>query len=370
MKRLNDRVVGSAMLLVTLLGVSSCGSDSELTGIGPKNDGCLCLNDIQVIGSHNSYKQAVEQPILDFIAQFDRSLAQSIEYEHITLQEQLDLGLRNLEFDVFYDPIGGHYANPQGLGVVANAGITPLPYDENNELEGPGLKMFHTQDVDFRSHHLLFKDGLSALKEWSDQHPDHLPIIVLINAKDAQIPLTSNPVPFTREGLLSIDEEISSIYPNNQLVTPDDVRGEAESLEDAILTTGWPELDDIRGKILFVLDENETKTDLYLSNFTGQAGAIMFVNKEEGNPEAAFRIVNDPINDFSKIQSLVNLGYMVRTRADSETIEARANDLTRFQRAVASGAHVISTDYYIPSALFTSDYQVIFNDDTYEQIQE
>ncbi|WP_242403292.1 Ca2+-dependent phosphoinositide-specific phospholipase C [Asaia platycodi] len=38
-------------------------------------------------------------------------------------------------------------------------------------------------------------------------------------------------------------------------------------------------------------------------------------------------------------------GYLVRTRADANTIEARQNDLKRRDVAFSSGAHLISTDY-------------------------
>ncbi|WP_436515662.1 phosphatidylinositol-specific phospholipase C1-like protein [Ekhidna sp. To15] len=357
------------LLFISIMTFSSCNGDTEIPDTNALDDDCECLNDIQVIGSHNSYKIAVEQPILDFIAQLDQALSQSLEYEHISISAQLDLGIRNLEYDVFYDPEGGHYANPQGLDVIRDAGFTPLPYDEDNVLEGPGLKMFHTQDVDFRSHHLLFTDGLLALKEWSDQHSDHTPIIVLINAKDNVIPIIREPVPFDIAGMKLIDDEIADVFDPSQLITPDDVRNNFSTLEEAVLTDGWPSLDEVRGKILFVLDEGETKTNLYLSSFQGLQNAAMFVNVAGGNPEAAFHIVNDPIANQEEIQRLVRLGYMVRTRADSDTFEARANDNRRFEAAITSGAQVISTDYYIPSGLFDSDYQVIFEDGTYERLQ-
>ena len=355
--------------LAALLLLTSCNSDKSVVPAGPAGDGCVCLNDIQVIGSHNSYKQAVEQPILDFLDQLDPSLSPALEYEHIPVIDQLNLGLRSLEFDVYHDPEGGRYSNPRGLGIVQDAGATPLPYDEAGDLIIPGLKMFHIQDVDFRSHHLLFVNGLAALKAWSDDHDGHLPIVVLINAKDDLIPLTVSPLPFTTTALATIDAEIRTIFSPEDLITPDDVRGSFESLEQAVLTAGWPELVDVSGKILFVLDENSSKTNLYLESFPGLQGAAMFVDREEGNPEAAFRIVNDPVADFEKIQSLVNQGYMVRTRADSETVEARANDRSRFERAIASGAQIISTDYYLPSTLFASSYKVIFEDGMYERVR-
>ncbi|NQZ75383.1 MAG: hypothetical protein HRT61_04620, partial [Ekhidna sp.] len=272
-------------------------------------------------------------------------------------------------FDVYYDPEDGHYQNPRGLEIMEDAGFTPLPYDPNNDLAKSGLKMFHTQDVDFRSHHLLFLDGLRELQIWSQENPNHTPISVLINAKDASIPLTDNPEPFDEIGMKLIDDEIRMVFEANQLITPDVVRQGLESLESAVLTVGWPKLSESLGKVLFVLDEGQTKTNLYLSSFPKLNGAALFVNVEEGNPESGFRIINDPIGGMSEIQRLVGLGYMVRTRADSETIEARANDRSRFEAAISSGAQVISTDYYIPSKLFDSPFQVVFDDGRYERIK-
>ena len=84
----------------------------------------------------------------------------------------------------------------------------------------------------------------------------------------------------------------------------------------------------------------------------------MFVNAKEGRPEAAFRIVNDPIADFDYIQRLVRAGYLVRTRADANTREARLGDYQRMKAAFDSGAQFISTDYYVPNPAFGTGYQV------------
>jgi hypothetical protein len=62
---------------------------------------------------------------------------------------------------------------------------------------------------------------------------------------------------------------------------------------------------------------------------------------------------------------MVKKGYMVRTRADSDTREARANDKSSFVAACASGAQIITTDYYYKSKFFTSDYVVSFENNTY-----
>ncbi len=87
------------------------------------------------------------------------------------------------------------------------------------ELQEPGLKLFHVQDIDVQSHHLLFKNALLELKNWSDQHPNHHPIVVLINAKDGQVPMTVSPLPFTGTALDSIDLEVRTYLGMEKLIT-------------------------------------------------------------------------------------------------------------------------------------------------------
>lgn len=333
------------------------------------NDGTH-LNDIQVIGSHNSYKIAIEEPLFNYLFKLDSSRAKSLQYSHIPLEQQLDLGLRNLELDVLYDPHGGYYSNPKGLEIVKSMGQEPLAFDEEQKLKKPGLKMFHIQDIDFRSHYLLFREGLLALKKWSDKHPNHTPIFILMNTKDQAVEKLRTPLPFTAKALDSIDIEIKSVFSKRQLITPDLVRGNFKTLEEAILKKGWPELKDVKGRFLFVLDEKEEKINRYLENHFSLKNRILFVNSQEGNPEAAFRIINDPIKDFDYIKELVAKGYMVRTRADSDTKQARTNDYSAFEKAKVSGAQIISTDYYLPSKLFKSDFKISFENNTFERIKK
>ncbi len=109
---------------------------------------------------------------------------------------------------------------------------------------------------------------------------------------------------------------------------------------------------------MFVLDEGGKKLEDYTRGHPALKGRMLFINAKEGAPEAAFRIINDPIKDGEYIQHLVRLGYLVRTRADSGTEEARRGDTSRLEAALASGAQFISTDYYLPNPAFGTDYQV------------
>lgn len=328
------------------------------------------LNQIQVIGSHNSYKIGIEPPLLNFLFKRDSATARSLQYEHPSLTKQLKIGLRNLELDVYDDPEGGNYSNPAGLDIVKALGQTPLPFDPEEKLKLPGMKVFHIQDIDFRSHQLLFKDALAELLHWSNQNPDHIPVIITINPKDEKVSGLRLPRPFDSEALKRLDDEIRSMLPTHKLITPDLVRGEKNTLEQAVLTTGWPVLDSVRGRFLFVLDAGDAVCDLYASEFPGLKEAALFISKKAGHPNAAFCIVNDPVAEFIKIKTLVSKGYMVRTRADAGTVEARNNDYTRFEKAKASGAQIITTDYYLPGKLFPSHFKVVFANGKYERINE
>jgi rhodanese-related sulfurtransferase len=319
------------------------------------------LNRIQVVGSHNSYKQAIAPALLNLIAQDDPKLARSLDYSHIGLTEQLDMGLRGLEIDIFHDPEGGRYARPYGLYGVPGMAQPSLPaYDPDQLMLQPGFKVLHVQDIDFRSHCLTLKKGLEEIKAWSDSHPAHLPIIITMNTNDDVIdrPGFTHPMPIDRDAYDALDRALLAVFPSDRIIRPDDVRGDYATLEQAVLAGNWPTLGTCRGRVMFVLDQGGPKLEAYAQGRPSLKGRVMFVNAAEGRPEAAFRIVNDPIKEAAYIRQLVQKGYLVRTRADADTEEARSGDTARREAAFASGAHVISTDYYRPDPRFNTGYQV------------
>ena len=74
----------------------------------------LHLNQVQVIGSHNSYKKAIDPALFTMLSKMDAVSMSKIDYSHVPLTEQLNLGLCNLEIDVYADTAGGKYAHPKG----------------------------------------------------------------------------------------------------------------------------------------------------------------------------------------------------------------------------------------------------------------
>ena len=87
----------------------------------------------------------------------------------------------------------------------------------------------------------------------------------------------------------------------------------------------------------------------------------MFVSVDPDHPAAGWMKLNDPVDDFQRIQDCVRRGFIVRTRADSDTNQARENDTIQRDRAIASGAQFISTDYPVPDSRW-SDYRVQWPD--------
>jgi hypothetical protein len=88
----------------------------------------LKMNQTQIIGSHNSYKIGIEKPLMDLMLA-ERPEAKALDYTHIPIIQQLDLGLRGLEIDVLYDPEGGRFSHPKGLEMLTAQGLETKPYD-------------------------------------------------------------------------------------------------------------------------------------------------------------------------------------------------------------------------------------------------
>jgi hypothetical protein len=315
------------------------------------------MNQVQYLGTHNSYHVRPRAALFELLLSYDRDLTESVNYTHIPLQQQLETqGIRQIELDVYDDPQCGLYANHLGRTLVPGEAAPSIP-----ELDEPGLKVLHVQDVDYETTCYTFVICLQEIKTWSDDHPGHLPIMVLVEAKDEPFdPLNLGfavPLEFGPEALDRIDTEIRSVFPAEQLIVPDNVRGDFATLEAAVLTQGWPRLSEARGKIMFALDNGGAILDNYIVGHTSLEGRVLFTNSPVGTPEAAFIKLNDPLAALAEIETRVAQGYMVRTRADADTLQARSGDTTQREAALNSGAHFISTDYPVPNPDF-SDYQV------------
>jgi Phosphoinositide phospholipase C, Ca2+-dependent len=383
-------LAGAAATLVTAGALAP-------TAATARADVPLRLNQIQTVGTHNSYHLEATTAESALRAVVSPSGERALQYSHPALGTQFDSQqVRQVELDVWADPAGGLYAKPLLRTLTFGGAYDPV-------MKQPGTKVFHIQDIDYHSNCLTFVRCLQAVKSWSDAHPAHVPIAVLVEFKDsplsfsaaqkarlreatadtrpartqsapvetgrsvaavrraAALALVATPLPWTTARMDTVDADIRSVFPASSLITPDDVRGGRPTLESAVLADGWPTLDASRGKTLFLMDNGGAYRDSYRAGHPALEGRVLFTDSAPGQPDAAFVEENDPTGtNQARIQDEVRRGYLVRTRADVDTAQARTGDTTTRDAALASGAQWVSTDYPVAadSARFGTGYAV------------
>jgi hypothetical protein len=314
----------------------------------------LRMTDILTVGTHNSYHQAISEPIMEMIRRAAPDSWGGLDYAHPTLTEQLDDGARALELDIYHDPEGGRYARPAGMTLTRQE-ISPAYVEAMSK---PGLKVMHIQDIDFRSSVYTYVQGLQEIRAWSLAHPDHTPILLTMNTSDgkSRVPGGADGLMFDEAAYDGLDAEIASVFPHGAVITPDVVRAGAATLREAVLEKGWPRLGEARGKILIAIDETDRRRDAYRRGRKSLENCMCFVNSDEDAPDNAYYTLNEQ-SDGPRTAALVRAGFVVRTRADADTVEARSNDTARRDAAFLCGAQYVCTDYRRPDLRF-SDYRV------------
>ena len=348
------------------------------------------INQIQVLGTHNSYAKPVDTAVLNLVEPiFEKMMGQYFDqmdedvkakylefhpnpmpfremlaYDHPDFKDQLDAGLRSLEIDVYYDPTGNRFNKPATYEILKQKGAVNLSPFDTVDLDRPGFKVMHIADIDFRTHYSTLEKALKALKDWSDNNPTHTPIFIMIEAKDSGIPLFPNSaevLPFTEDAFDEMDDLVASVLGKEKIIVPDQVRGDYRTLQEAVLARNWPSLKSSLGKFVFMLLPSAggmSEDNAYIKRHPLLENRMMFVQSEIGQPHAAFLLLDNSISRKQDIINAVAKGYLVRTRSDIETYEAKVNDMTRANAAFESGAQVISTDFFKPGNAYGTSYLV------------
>ena len=350
-----------AALLALSAGSAQARCDLKAADAAAAGPGCarvwmdanLRLNDVAVLGTHNSYHGRIPPKALAMIVKMSPKGGPTLDYAHEPMPEQLDKGVRQLEIDVAYDPQGGLYLHPL---ILASTGESFTP-ERLADLAKPGFKAMHVPDIDVWPNCVLFTVCLQGLKDWSDRHPDHVPILIIMNMEQGKPrPGGVTPLPFDAAAFSALEAEIKGVM-GRKLITPDEVRGRYDTLREAVLAgDGWPKLGKARGRFLFAIDEGPAVVNVYMGEHTALQGKALFVNSHEDWPSAAYLTLNDPVKERDRIASAVKAGFLVRTRADADTKEARSGDTTPRDAALAGGAQAVSTDYLEPDVRFGTPY--------------
>ncbi|MRG94263.1 Ca2+-dependent phosphoinositide-specific phospholipase C [Polyangium spumosum] len=317
------RAFASAALLGLAALLAGCGGEGEtqdlLTPAPPQPkfdyplDDVLRLHHLQTKSTHNSYHVETEgNTVGDW------------RYTHAPLDVQLGAqGVRHVELDLRYD-----FA-----------------------LEA--FEVYHLPVLDEQTTCRKFTDCLVVLKKWSDAHRAHHPIVVQVEIKDAVPPDEAGAEAY----FAALHAEIRSVWPDDRLLVPDEVQGEAATLREAVLSKGWPTLGEVRGRLLFTLDDSGDKRRAYTKDHTSLEGRILFADASPSDPWAAIAVINDPVGGASAIASALAANMLVRTRADGNAGEVLETGSTiQREAAISSGAQFVTTDF--PAKVPEAEYWV------------
>lgn len=276
------------------------------------------LNEIAVMGTHNSYQLLGTLPkrglmktlqIISFGAVENKAV-----FEMDTFTEQLEQGIRNLEIDI-------------------------ETVDDEGDIS---FIVTHSAIIDNVSSAYDFAKGLEEIAMWSENNPGHLPIYLLIEPKD-DVPSINNMKNFSLEYALEFDKVLRQVL-GDRLLTPAQAMGEYESFEEMRKADDWPALTQVAGKII-VLMHPCSVTQEYIDNDISIKTQAMFPMLRFGDIDktyASFILDNDPVNAAENNKKTVDENnLMVRTRADDYPDFSDE----RYNFADNCGSHIITTDY-------------------------
>ncbi|MFP6622057.1 MAG: Ca2+-dependent phosphoinositide-specific phospholipase C, partial [Myxococcota bacterium] len=241
------------VLHLVAFGLPASLAQAEADDFPPELDD-LRMNEVQLIGSHNSYHiqpDAVLDSVMVLVLDgapdaldglcpgetVADNCVQRLRYTHPSLDVQLsEMGIRQFELDVFAESLGfgtdNLYQYPFGwcFFLPEYPALPGMPFDP--ALAEDGFKVFHVQDIDFRSTCYTLVACLTTIRDWSLANPRHIPILVLIEVKDDRLPEVvvetppigvvpwAVPYPFTARIFRLLEAEIRSVFGEDHLLTP------------------------------------------------------------------------------------------------------------------------------------------------------
>ena len=292
------------------------------------------LNEVRTINVHNSYRKFLSPFISAFFnVLVPKEKRTELIYEHAPLTDQLNGGVRSLEWDI-----------------RSSDGV---------------LGIYHASVFDYGSHIPSLALALEELKIWSDNNPGHIPISILIEYKSESPLLNIKRDKPGIETLKAVDNLIISSLGLEKLITPADIIGSYADMKSAVENGNWPALSASKGKVMFLLHYDDKLTEAYVESDRDLKSQAMFptVMVYDGNyssfekyaPYVSHVLLNTPVK--SEIDALVAKGYIVRTRVDA----GMAINPNHREEAMSSRAQILTTDYIKGRRLPEGDYNVCFD---------
>ena len=275
--------------------VDAVGGDAEVDAwVEP-----LRVNHMQVRGTVKSYFRDDEV----------RATDPPIDYGYPPLDEQAArMGIRQFDFDL--------WGNGFALAVGEFGGETPEQIHCNR-----------------------FNDCLDAVVAYSDAHPNHPPLVLLLGPTTRIPQAEPDRFPFFWH-VDEIERYLVWRFGRQRMLSPADVRREYADLVTAIEQQGWPTLAESRGKIIAVLnDRGETRAEYLEFGGLDPADRFLFQVGDLAEPDAnevifSFEAVGEA--DIDAIEQLVSAGRLVHTSTDDPAMVGRLR---------AAGAHMIASHW-------------------------
>ena len=274
-------------------------------------DTSIKLNEIQMLATHNSYKKTGSDIGRFFVGLGDSfEEARALKYGYKNLTDQFEAGVRSMEFDL--------------------------------RLRKTQFVLTHVPLVDNSSVAPDFSQSLEEIALFSSNHPNHIPIIILMEIKDDWMILDHALQVIESEDLENLNLLLVDKL-GDQLFTPQMMMETGKTLKETIQTTGWPTVNSLLGKVIFVLHPGNF-TDMYYELDESLATQPMFIGSYASGVNqdyASFIVNNNP--SVAEIAPLIQANFIVRTRIDSNLVFNQAD----FDQAILSGAQILTSDFLI-----------------------
>ncbi len=280
--------------------------DAGPADIGPDSDEdpSVRWNHGQARGTHNSSHIALEFPAHPTHA-----------YSHAPLNVQLEAqAVRQFELDI-HRHVDGHF------------------------------EVFHLPLLDPLTVCQRFSACLDEMRVWSEANPAHFPVMVWIEPKDefdfAPPYEAIQPAHFE-----DFDAEIRAGL-GDRIFTPDDLRGDHDTLPEAV-AAGWPPLHEMRGHFVFAMLDGGGHRDAYTEADPTLVGRPMFVHSDDPeDPFAAVFKINNAESEAERVGRLAARGFVITSNVDSAEDDDENNARKR-DASLAAGAHFLSSDFPAP----------------------
>lgn len=274
-------------------------------------------NQVQFLATHNSYKRGSSESLekmINIVSKVGIYSANEFNYAFETLTEQLNAGIRSIELDV-----------------------VPIKIDGSIQ-----FICCHTVGIDMNSSCLNLDLALEEIALWSKNNPGHMPISVLIEPKDENMPVKGLRA-MTLKNANLLDSKIKAAFGKN-LLTPADMMGKHASLGAMRKANDWLPLGDTLGKVMVLL-HSCTVTQRYINQDKALRSQSMFPMLRYADRDkdyASFMLINKAKTARQQNSELIDKNNLiVRIRLDiwPQHTKEEYND------GIKSGSQILTTDY-------------------------